>query len=235
LQDQGSNGITVTLSRSYTCRFGAPVIDRVDPRIFSLTYFGKCMDCTFCKDACCQYGADIDMARVAAMEEYQKELEEYLDLPRADWFREDPEDCGILDEAEYPSGKYTRTQVWELPEGRSPHNEWACVFLDRQGRGCRIHRFALERGIQVHEIKPMVCLLFPVSFNQGVFVPAVEFDIEDELVCQGPGDTLYESARADIEWYFGSDMIKELDELNRQYRPESPANPGLIPLKTCST
>jgi Fe-S-cluster containining protein len=225
--------MSVPLSRPYTCRFGAPTVDRVDPRIFTLTYFGACMDCTFCHDACCQYGADTEMPRVRELEKYQKELEAYLGLPRADWFREDPEDFGVLPEAEYPGGEYTRTQVTELPEGRSPHNEWACVFLDPAGRGCRIHRFALERGIQVHEIKPMVCLLFPVSFSGGALIPAYEFELEDELVCEGRGVPLYQSARADVEYYFGPELVAELDALERVHRPQ--ADGGSIPLPVCSS
>jgi Fe-S-cluster containining protein len=141
------------LSRSYTSVFGAPILNKVDPRIFQLTYFGHCMQCTTCKDACCQYGADTEMPRVAALEKYQTELESYLGIPRAEWFREDPEDFGILEEAEYPGGLYTRTQVVDLPEGRSEHTEWACVFLNQKDRGCRIHTFALERNIDVHTIK----------------------------------------------------------------------------------
>jgi Fe-S-cluster containining protein len=227
--------MSLSLSRSYTCRFGAPIIDRVDPRIFQLTYFAKCMDCTFCNDACCQYGADIDLDRVAALDQYRTELEAYLGVPREQWYRDDPEDFGIQSEPEYPSGQYTRTQEVDLPEGRSDHNIYGCVFLDPVGRGCRIHRFALERGIQVHEIKPMVCLLFPVSFSAGELVPAYEFELEDELVCQGPGETLYQSARPDIEWYFGPELVAELDELYRVHRlPEPPGN-GQIPLPLSSS
>ena len=174
------------LSRPYPSVFGAPVLSEVDPRLFQFTYFAACMECTFCKDACCQYGADTELPRVAALDAIAPELEAYLGVPRAEWFREDPEDFGTLDEPEYPGGQYTRTQVVELPAGRSEHNEWACVFLDPAGRGCRIHRFALERGIDVHTIKPMVCLLFPASFDQGVLCPAYEFDLEDELI---PVDT----------------------------------------------
>ncbi len=225
--------MSVSLSRAYTCRFGAPVIDRIDPRIFTLTYFGVCMDCTFCHDSCCQYGADTEIPRVEALERYQKELEAYLGVPRSEWFREDPEDFGVLEEAEYPGGKYTRTQVVELPEGRSPHTESACVFLDPApgSRGCRIHRFALERGIDVHEIKPMVCLLFPVSFSGGALTPAYEFDLEDELVCQGPGATIYRSSRADIEWYFGPELVAELDALERVH---TASESGAIPLPVCT-
>ncbi|MGL6097427.1 MAG: YkgJ family cysteine cluster protein [Fimbriiglobus sp.] len=219
------------LSRSYTCRFGAPTIDRVDPRIFTLTYFGVCMDCTFCHDACCQYGADTELPRVAELEKYQAELEAYLGVPRAEWFREDPDDFGVLDEPEYPGGKYTRTQVVELPAGRSPHAEWACVFLDPVGRGCRIHRFAFERGIPVHEIKPMVCLLFPVSVSDAVLGPAYEFDIEGELVCAGHGVPLYGSARPDLEYYFGPELIAELDAMEKAH--PVPGKPGTVPLPTC--
>ena len=226
--------MSVPLSRPYTCRFGAPVLDRVDPRIFTLTYFGVCMDCTFCKDACCQYGADTEMPRVAALERYQTELEAYLGVPRSGWFREDPEDFGVLPEAEYPGGAYTRTQVVDLPEGRSPHTEWACVFLDPTpgARGCRIHRFALERGIDVHDIKPMVCLLFPASFKEGELIPAYEFELEDELVCQGPGPTIYRSSRADIEWYFGPDLVAELDEMEKLHAV-AVEKTGAIPLPVC--
>jgi Fe-S-cluster containining protein len=222
------------LSRAYPCVFGAPTIDRVDPRIFRLTYFGKCMECTFCQDACCQYGADIDLRVVTELEKYRPELEAYLDVPRADWFREDPEDIGYRDAPEYPTGKYTRTQVVDPPEGRSFPNDGACVFLDPAGRGCRIHRFALDRGVDVHLIKPMVCLLFPVSFDQGELVPAVELTEPGELVCQGPGETLFRSARPDLLYYFGPDLVAELDAMDAEGRggPEEAA--GVIPLPVCA-
>lgn len=221
----------VPLSRSYVCRFGAPVIDQVDPRIFTLTYFGQCMDCTFCHDACCQYGADTEIPRVRELEKYQAELEAYIGIPRSEWFREDPDDFGILPEPEYPGGLYTRTQVVDITPERSPHNKEACVFLDPVGRGCLIHRFALDREIQVHEIKPMVCLLFPVSFAKQVLGPAYEFDLEDELVCEGHGVPLYRSARPDIEYYFGAELVAELDRLEKDYAKTD--SPG-IPLPVCT-
>ncbi len=221
--------LSLSLSRPFTCRFGAPTVDRVDPRIFALSYFAACMDCTTCHDSCCQYGADTEMPRVRAIEKYRAELEAYLGSSRDDWFREDPDDFGVLDEPEYPGGQYTRTQVVPLPEGRSAHNDEACVFLDPAGRGCRLHRFALERGIVVHEIKPLVCLLFPVSFAYGELKPAYEFDIED-LICEGPGQSLYRSARTDILYYFGADAVAELDALERKAAADSRAAAGTVPL-----
>ena len=222
----------VPLSRPYTCRYGAPTIDRVDPRIFSLTYFGACMDCTFCHDACCQYGADTEMPRVRALEAHQAELEAYLGVPRAEWFREDPDDFGVLPEPEYPGGEYTRTQVVQYPGGRSMPEGEGCVFLDPNGRGCRIHRFALDRGIRVHDIKPIICLLFPVSFAEGALIPAYEFDLEGELVCEGHGVQLYRASRADIEYYFGPELVAELDAMEKAHRPPA-AGPG-ISLPVCT-
>lgn len=202
--------MSVPLSRAYPSRYGAPVIDRFDPRIFRLTFFAKCMDCTFCHDDCCRYGVDVELPKVAALDAIRDELEPYLGVPRSAWFRDDPDDFGVEPEPDYPGGAYTRTAVAALPDERSPHADEACVFLDPVGRGCRIHRFALERGIDVHEIKPMVCLMFPVLHAEGQLIPAVEFD-EDLLVCEGPGETLYRAAREDLLYYFGPELIAELD------------------------
>lgn len=206
--------MTLPLSRAYPSRYGVPVLDRVDPRVFELTYFAYCMDCTFCQDACCQHGADMETPRIAELDKYKDEFETYLGVPRDEWYRDDPEDVGILPEAEYPGGAYTRTNFQELPPGRSKHTEWACVFQDPVGRGCRIHSFALERGIVVHEIKPMACLLFPLSFDFGELKPAYEFDVDD-LVCIGPGPTLYQSSRDDVLYYFGAEIVAELDAMAR--------------------
>lgn len=213
--------MTLPLSRPYTARGGAPTIDRVDPAIFTLSYFAKCMECTFCQDSCCQYGADIEMPRVRALEAIADELEPYLGTPRSEWFRTDPEDIGILDEAEYPGGQYTRTSVVPKPEGRSEHFTEACTFLDPVGRGCRIHRFALERNIDVHDIKPLICLIFPLCFDKGKLHPALELETE-ELICMGTGPNLYRSSRDEVAYYFGREMVKELDAMEATVRAATP-------------
>lgn len=226
--------MSVPLSRPYPCVYGAPVLDRVDPRIFQFRYFARCMDCTYCHDACCQYGADIEMPRVAAIEARKAELEEYLGVPADEWFRTHPEDIGVLKEPEYPGGEYTRTNFQELPPGRLAHaDDWACVFLDPTGRGCRLHRFALERGVSVYEIKPLVCMLFPLSFDKGMLKPAYEFEVDD-LICSGEGPTLYRSAREDARFYFGTELIAELDRLEADYAPYPPTPRRAIPLPVSS-
>ena len=57
----------VTLSRVYPSVFAAPAIRAVDTQIFAFRYFTHCMSCTFCKDACCSYGVDIDVENMARL------------------------------------------------------------------------------------------------------------------------------------------------------------------------
>ena len=219
----------VPFSRPYPSRYGVPIIDRFDPRIFSLTFFAKCMDCTVCHDACCQYGVDIELPRVDALDRHRRELELVLNVSRSQWFRDDPDDFGIELEPDYPGGAYTRTSVAALPDGRSRHSGEACVFLDPVDRGCRIHRFALERDIDVHDIKPMICLMFPVLHAEGELIPAVEFE-DGTLICAGPGDSLYRAARPDLQYYFGRDLIDELDAYEACLTRVRQAESGRIPL-----
>jgi Fe-S-cluster containining protein len=199
------------LSRPYLCRDGAPLIERIDTEMFFGTYFGHCMACTYCHDSCCQYGADAELKRVEALLARADDLERYLGVPRGRWFREI-----MIDEPEYPGGKYTRTNVIgedQFPAAKYPRTaviDEACVFLNRDGRGCRIHAYCLERGIDVHDLKPMVCLLFPLSFADGLLMPAAEIR-EETLACLGPGPTVYRSARADVLHYFGPELVAELD------------------------
>ena len=119
-------------------------------------------------------------------------------------------------DADYPGGRYTRTRVVD----------GSCVFLNRTGRGCLLHRFALERGIQIQTIKPMACNMFPVHCENGVLIPPLE--IEDRtLVCHGPGPTLYRSARNDLAYYFGPDLIAELDALEAAQTPPAVIEPAI--------
>lgn len=187
----------VPLSRAYACRHGLPVVDRADTRIYVWTYFAACMDCSFCYDTCCQYGATVEPRTVERVLAHADDLEAYLAIPRGQWFdgRYRPSD-------DYPGGRYTRTRV----------REGSCAFLNRHGRGCLLHRFALERGLDVHDLKPMACNLFPVLPENGLL--AVPDEIRDgSLTCLGPGPTLYRSARADLEHYFGPELVAELDVL----------------------
>ncbi len=187
------------LSQAYPSRYGVPVLTHVETDIFRLSYYGDCMGCNFCHDACCNHGADVTDVDVVNMTSHAGELEPYVGRPRDQWFTGE-----YSFDADWPGGKATRTKT---ADGH-------CVFLNVTGRGCLIHRYAIEHSIDVHEIKPMVCLLWPVTWENGTLRPSNEIQDHD-LICVGPGQTCYRSARNDIGYYFGTTLVAELDELEQ--------------------
>ncbi len=189
----------VPLSRSYPARRELPFIDRVDPRIFTRRYFMRCLECTFCHDSCCQHGCDVDAPNLARILEHADALEAYLGVPRAEWMKPAP-----IEDADFPGGVIQRTQV---KDGR-------CVFLNRGARGCGIHSFCLEKGLDHRAIKPSVCWMFPVTVNAGLLDLPTEIK-DPTLICLGEGPTLYESARDDLAYNFGPDLVAELDAIEK--------------------
>lgn len=123
------------------------------------------------------------------------ELAPRVALPVADWF--EPE---VTEDEDFPGGAATRTTV---VNGR-------CVFLRTGSRGCTLHALALETDSDYHDLKPMVSALFPVTFGGGALLCSEEL-VEGSLVCAGSGPTAYEMARAELRYYFGEDMVAELD------------------------
>ncbi|MGD0677873.1 MAG: hypothetical protein ABSC94_20860 [Polyangiaceae bacterium] len=191
------------LSQAYVCREGAPVVDRVDTAIFVRRYFVHCMQCQYCHDSCCQYGADIDGENVARIEAHAAEIEAYTGVPRDRWFTGE-----WVADGEFPGGRQTRTAV----------ENGACVFRSRRGRGCMLHSFALDRGIDYHALKPMVSSLFPVTFDWGLLHPSNEI-VDRSLQCVDDGPTIYEGVRGEIAWYFGEGLVAELDAMQREGVP----------------
>ena len=138
-----SNPMSIrSLSQPYSLT-GTPStqVDRVDTRIFQLTYYMHCMGCSFCNDICCQYGVDVDLDNVARLQAAPEELEQFVGRPRSQWFQNQ-----VVLDPEYPGGGYRRTQVID---GR-------CVFLNRNGRGCLVHSWCLQQGIPYQHLKPMI-------------------------------------------------------------------------------
>ncbi|HVU11790.1 MAG TPA: hypothetical protein VHD90_10950 [Phototrophicaceae bacterium] len=190
----------IPLSHTYTGKDGAPAVFNIDLDIFLKRYFTHCMECCFCHDRCCTFGADIDVENVSRLDEAVDTLEAYLHIPRAEWF------TGIVgDDPDYPGKRFTRTKV----------NGGVCVFLNPAGRGCLIHRFCLENGIDYHLLKPRACWLFPITFDTGVLRPSVEIQ-DGSLICMNQGTTLYQAAREEIHYLLGDALIEELDQLERQ-------------------
>jgi Fe-S-cluster containining protein len=169
----------------------------VDPAIFRRTYFGACLGCSFCHDSCCQHGVDVSVVERDRILAHADALEPIVGVPRDRWFRDE-----IADDADFPGGAATRTAVVD----------GGCVFLRRGARGCTLHAFALDRGADYHDVKPMVSALFPVTFGAGALLCSEEL-ADGSLVCAGAGPTAYEMARHELSYYFGAAMLVELDAL----------------------
>jgi len=160
------------------------------------------MQCTFCNDQCCSYGADIDMLNVNRILDKAEELEEYTHIKRDKRFYPKKRKW----DHEYPGHDYTRTTK----------RKNACIFLNRKGRGCLLHSFAVEEGYDYHEFKPFFCTIFPVTYYEGILVTPEEID-EKLTACLGEGSTLYRGARDELRYYFGDGLIQELDRIETRF------------------
>jgi Fe-S-cluster containining protein len=171
------------------------VVERVDEQIYLDTYFATCMDCTFCHDWCCLEGAGVEVPVMEQILAHADALEAVVGVPRRLWFEE-----ALTADVDYPGGRYTSTRVVE----------GACVFLNRRGRGCLLHQFALEKGIDVHTIKPLACTAYPLWCDEGLL--RAQQPVRDrKLVCAGSGPSLYRGTRGALAHQFGADLVAELD------------------------
>ena len=178
---------------------GAPTVREVDREIFSRRYFGHCMRCDFCADACCQHGVDVSLPERDRILARAPEIAPLAAAPVAEWF--EPE---LTADDEFPGGFSTRTRVVGD----------RCVFLRRDARGCALHSIALATGTDYHDLKPMVSALFPVTFG-GEAIFCSEELVDGTLACLGDGPTAYEMARDELQYYFGAELIAELDAAAR--------------------
>ena len=74
----------------------------------------------------------------------------------------------------------------------------------------------------------MVCSLFPVTFDGGLLHPSNEI-ADRSLQCIDDGPTLYEGVRSEIEFYFGTALVAELDAMNARapaLKSPPPGAPG---------
>jgi hypothetical protein len=191
----------IALSRDYPCVMGGPVLNAVDPAIFTLRYFTHCMACGFCKDACCDHGVDIDVGNAARLKALPQDFHDLIGAPVAAWFTGE-----AAQDEEFPDGAYVRTAT----------RHGTCVFRKADARGCAIHAYCLEKGLDYHRFKPMVSTLFPLTFEKGVLTASSEAK-DGSLICAGEGLSLYQGARGELAYYFGPALISELDEWNAKW------------------
>lgn len=66
-----------------------------------------------------------------------------------------------------------------------------------------------------HILKPMVGVLFPITFNKGMLLPSNEV-LDHSLICLQQGPTLYQCSRDELFYYFGLELVNELDSLEKE-------------------
>jgi Fe-S-cluster containining protein len=200
-----------------------PQFRRVETAIFTSRLAADCMthQCTMVDqhreklDACCQYGADVDLAErdaiLAKAEDIRPLLrKEARDLP---WFGTDEE----ID-PDYPSGRAVRTE--RFGDG--------CLFLAHDKRGCAIHRASLERGWDFRGVKPAICRLFPLTYEQDMLEIAEEYPEYSCAHVDGP--TLYRITRDALADLFGPELVVALDEVEKRVLAREPRRlPVLAP------
>ncbi len=120
-----------------------------------MRYFTHCMACGFCRDARCEHGVDIDLGNAERLKNLPRDFHDRIGAPVSAWFTGE-----VIRDAEFPGDTHVRTAV----------RDGTCVFRNQAARGCAIHGYCLEQGLDYHRFKPMVSALFGVTFEQGVLV-----------------------------------------------------------------
>jgi Fe-S-cluster containining protein len=182
-----------------------PRFKMVDPTIFTKTLVADCMSHR-CRerapdrerlDACCQYGADIDLGERDRVLEHSAELQRILRpaAAAAPWFTTEVEV-----DPDFPSGRHVRT---------ARHGD-GCVFLDHDGRGCAIHRASIEGGWDFRGTKPHVCRLFPLTYDVAAIM--LSDDYPDYSCAFDPdAPTVYRVQRDTLADVFGPELVAALD------------------------
>ena len=191
---------------------GNLAISFVHRDIFLKTYFARCLECNFCHDWCCSFGADIDIQNVEKIQQHREKILQFVRPPEGEWFERE-----YTYYEEYAGNEYTRINT------QGPR----CVFISKDQRGCGLHRYAISKGMDYHEIKPLVCILFPLSFEEGILLVAPELD-DNSLVCAGAGASAYQSLRSEMQYYFGQELVEELDRIERKVLSEKESSGSLV-------
>lgn len=202
--------MNIKLPKAFPSRFGQPVLTEVAVEIFRRTTNAFCGTHDACGDRCCAHGADVDEPTAGRLLSMAEEIEAFTGIPRGDWFKVE-----WVADPEVPGKRYTRTTA----------REDGCTFLNRKGgRGCLIHSFCIEKGTDYQTLKPMICCLFPMTFDNGVLRPMDEFlELEPPT---SDGTTVYEASRGEILYYFGQELVDLLDKKQAEVRKTAKSGSG---------
>ena len=158
-------------------------------------------------DACCQYGCDVDLFERAAIESHADPIRALLrpEVQHLRWF--DPEEEPDTD---YPSGRVVRTEV----------ADGGCIFLAHDRRGCAIHRASIEGSWDLRGVKPAICRLFPLSYEDDAIVIADEYPEYSCAHVDGP--SLYRITRSALGDIFGEALVVAMDDAEARVLAAAP-------------
>ena len=186
-----------------------PRFRTVSTAIFTSRLAPDCMEhnCTMVEhdklklDACCQYGCDVDLKERDAILSRAEQIQPLLrdEVKSRPWFETE-----IEYDKDYPSGAVVRTEV--VNEG--------CLFLQHDRRGCAIHRASVEQGWDFRGVKPAICRLFPLSYEDDAIVIADEYAEYSCAHVEGP--SLYRITRETLAELFGAELVRALDSVEAQ-------------------
>lgn len=190
-----------------------PRFRRVDRDVFIRRVVGDCMThaCRMHQedrellDACCQYGADVDVGERDRILVHAAQIRTILraEARTTPWFTGDEQR-----DDDFPSGRHVRTRTFR----------GGCVFLAHDQRGCAIHRASIEGGWDFHGVKPHVCRLFPLSYDDETIL--VSDDYDDYSCAKLPhAPTLYRNGRDTLAAIFGDDLTRALDAAEARVAP----------------
>lgn len=169
-------------------------------------------------EACCQYGADVDLAERDAILARADELRAILSpgAAAAPWFTDE-----VQEDPDYPSGRHVRTATYQ----------GGCVFLSHDKRGCAIHRSALEAGWDFHRVKPHICRLFPLSYEDDAFCLSDDF-VDYDCADRHDAPSVYRVARETVAAVFGPELVAALDAAEAAVLASHVPAPAASPLVT---
>lgn len=158
-------------------------------------------------DACCQYGCDVDLIERDAILAKAGDIRPLLraEVKDAEWF-----DNEVEEDPDYPSGKVVRTAL----------HEDRCLFLAHDARGCAIHRASIERGWDFRGVKPAICRLFPLSYEEDTILIADEYPEYSCAHVEGP--SLYRISRDTLADVFGPELVAAMDAAEAQVLAKEP-------------
>ncbi len=167
-------------------------------------------------DACCQYGADVDVGERDNILVHAAQIRSILrpEARNMPWFTADEQD-----DVDFPSGRHVRSRQFR----------GGCVFLAHDLRGCAIHRASIEAGWDFDKVKPHVCRLFPLSYDAESVL--ISDDYADYSCAYEPSaPTLYRNGRDTLAAVFGDALVRAMDAAEAMIIEAATPRPVSLPV-----